>query len=409
MKKFIPDMNDRELDDLFRKAAAEYSPAGREEVWKKLEEKLNTRGPRRRKPLWWILLIVLFLGIAGFLLWPHGEKNLVNHKNLHDISINQQTTNNKPSNKQATVKEQNLPKKKKTIRSSEELSSQQSITLPRSIPSPIGTEKDVMESTDQSKYDLSALPALKKLSIQTVNGFQNELKTRQPLKDKIDFDSSHSFLQKENEKEITENSPEEKTPESKMRHWNFGMTAGPDWSSASGRGWKTGAGGGLKLTYKLNKKWAFSTGVLFDKKLYDAHPEDYNPRDDSWRNYDVQNIDAQCTIWDVPLNVEYTLWNNKGHAVFLSTGLSSFWMHEEEYTYYYKTSSGNWNEWSKELYDQNHHLFSILNFSAGYERSWKHFSLQAEPYLKIPLNGIGYGRVKLYSTGIHFTLQYGLK
>jgi hypothetical protein len=47
-----------------------------------------------------------------------------------------------------------------------------------------------------------------------------------------------------------------------------------------------------------------------------------------------------------------------------------------------------------------------LKLSAGYEKklSSKIF-LTAEPYLNLPLTGIGYGKVKLYSAGILFSLN----
>jgi hypothetical protein len=196
---------------------------------------------------------------------------------------------------------------------------------------------------------------------------------------------------------------------SKAMHWTIGITVGPDWSSVAARGWGTGIGGGLTLGYRLNDRWALSTAVLVDKKIYNAVPNDYNPPDNTWRNYDVQHIDANCIVVDVPLDLSYTLWSKPHHRVLLTTGLSSFWMDKEEYTYHYKTAGGYPDQWSEELYGKNNHLFSILNLSAGYQRSWNHISFEVAPYVKIPLHGIGYGRVKLLSTGVHFTLGYGLK
>jgi hypothetical protein len=36
----------------------------------------------------------------------------------------------------------------------------------------------------------------------------------------------------------------------------------------------------------------------------------------------------------------------------------------------------------------------------------KHFSIQAEPYLKVPLKGLGIGNIRMDSYGILFTLKY---
>ena len=79
-------------------------------------------------------------------------------------------------------------------------------------------------------------------------------------------------------------------------------------------------------------------------------------------------------------------------------------MKKESYSYYYKYPNGN--EVSKlwSISNQNQHYFSVLDLSAGYEYSFsKRTSLLAEPYLKMPLSGIGAGKVKLNSGGILFT------
>jgi hypothetical protein len=48
----------------------------------------------------------------------------------------------------------------------------------------------------------------------------------------------------------------------------------------------------------------------------------------------------------------------------------------------------------------------VLNFSGGYQYSFnKQFSFAAEPYINLPLKGVGEGKVKLNSGGILFTLK----
>jgi hypothetical protein len=45
---------------------------------------------------------------------------------------------------------------------------------------------------------------------------------------------------------------------------------------------------------------------------------------------------------------------------------------------------------------------------AGYEHSWKNFSIQAMPYLKIPLQDIGMGEMDLWSSGLQFSVKYNI-
>ncbi len=48
----------------------------------------------------------------------------------------------------------------------------------------------------------------------------------------------------------------------------------------------------------------------------------------------------------------------------------------------------------------------MLTLSGGYERHINNiFSVLAEPYVKIPFEGIGFGKVQLYSAGVLLTLK----
>jgi hypothetical protein len=53
------------------------------------------------------------------------------------------------------------------------------------------------------------------------------------------------------------------------------------------------------------------------------------------------------------------------------------------------------------------HYFSVANLSAGYERNMgRSLSLQVEPFLKLPLGGVGFGKVKLISSGVFLSVKY---
>jgi hypothetical protein len=53
----------------------------------------------------------------------------------------------------------------------------------------------------------------------------------------------------------------------------------------------------------------------------------------------------------------------------------------------------------------NKHFFAGMGLSAGYTRKInKRLSFSVEPYAKLPLKGIGYGKVNLSSSGVLFSL-----
>jgi hypothetical protein len=86
--------------------------------------------------------------------------------------------------------------------------------------------------------------------------------------------------------------------------------------------------------------------------------------------------------------------------------MSSYIMKEEKYDYLYEYPGGPPWTYNWDLKNKNKHLFSVLSLSAGYTRKLgRIFSVSAEPYFKMPLSGVGFGKVQLNSTGVIVTLS----
>jgi len=166
---------------------------------------------------------------------------------------------------------------------------------------------------------------------------------------------------------------------------------------------------GLVLEYRLTDRLRLTTGLLRATKQYAAHREDYDFGAYSTRVYqrNFKNVDGACTVLDVPLNLRYAFVSRPQYQFFGSVGLSSFFMQRERYTYDYMENNLP-HQWEGSAVNQNRHLFSIFNLSAGYERNLsRRWSLQAEPYLKLPLSGVGLGKVRLLSAGVFLGVKYG--
>jgi hypothetical protein len=108
----------------------------------------------------------------------------------------------------------------------------------------------------------------------------------------------------------------------------------------------------------------------------------------------------------VPLLVNYNFSRNQNHQWFVAAGVASYFMKKEDYDYISKSPSGQTSYNNYTIRNENQHYFSSLKLSAGYEKKLSSkISLITEPYLNLPLTGIGYGKVKLYSAGILFSLN----
>lgn len=188
---------------------------------------------------------------------------------------------------------------------------------------------------------------------------------------------------------------------------NFGISfsVGPDVSFVSLN--KLGKatimyGAGLSYTF-AKQRLTVRTGFYTSKKIYDATPDQYHSPGGNYPY--LYNVAAECKVYEIPLALSYNFGQHKKHSWFGSAGLSSFLMKSEYYQYQYKTPSGqNYNyPWS--VKNENKHYFSVLTLSGGYNyKLSKRISLQAEPYVKIPLGGVGHGKVKLNSGGLLFTV-----
>ncbi|HQW93603.1 MAG TPA: hypothetical protein PKY28_10910, partial [Ferruginibacter sp.] len=61
--------------------------------------------------------------------------------------------------------------------------------------------------------------------------------------------------------------------------------------------------------------------------------------------------------------------------------------------------------YERTIKDENRHYFSVLTLSGGYQHKFNGWlSLQAEPFVKLPLGGVGFGKVKLNSSGLLLTV-----
>lgn len=165
---------------------------------------------------------------------------------------------------------------------------------------------------------------------------------------------------------------------------------------------------GLGIGYKLNRRLSIQTGLYAGSKKYKAAGYDYQFKPGSYLStVDVKAIDAACYVFDIPVGVRYDFLQTKGNTFYGIASVSSYIMSKEDYTYYYeKDGTAHVTDWT---YKGNNHFLSVAGISIGYERKVSRFvSLLAEPYIRMPLSGVGEGKVKLHSTGLLLGLKYNL-
>lgn len=210
--------------------------------------------------------------------------------------------------------------------------------------------------------------------------------------------TANTYTNVDNPKDSTQTKPKKK-----KRGFEGGITLGPDYNIApSFRMGKMGFNGGLLLRYHVNNRLNISVGAIYSKKVYGAMPEDYTFK------YPVNyvKIDANCDVLDVPLNVNYTFLDKPKSTWSIMAGASSYFMLKEKYDYYWANNTKRTHEYTND----NKHYFSVLNLGVTWERKTAgRLKWGLQPYVKVPLGGVGDGKVKLSSAGVSLNLMLGKK
>lgn len=163
---------------------------------------------------------------------------------------------------------------------------------------------------------------------------------------------------------------------------------------------------GLLVSLEFAPRWSVSTGGIYAKKLYEMGFKDYNPKNNIWHEYYPQTVNADCRVLDIPVNLSYTFFKAKGRTISLGTGISSYIMLREDYRFTYAETDTD-TPLSYRVVNENRHWLSVVNFQASVEqRLSKRISISLQPYLKVPLQNIGFAGVKLESLGMAANLNW---
>lgn len=456
-------LNDNDLDRLSREAAEQYDVEPSTSGWETLENRLNKELPlkeekERRRFLFWLFFIVLLAG--GGLLWTMTNK----HNNTIQVAhtVNATPAENVPQN---TNPADSQPSPNVGIITAEDIAAN---LAPENITAKPGAAAGTPANATTDPADAATTGKMMQPA-HTITAESDRKKARSkrktgktPAADDEEFalvigempapEKRETTKRHNNQRPATHNladageatlhssmvadivwdnkregikapplnpavtpAPEEAPIENKQQKekgLQIGLVAGPDMSNVKFTDMdKAGYNIGLQVSYRFSDRWSVNTGLLYTRKNYTAQGKDFTkPNNSWWQNKDLHGAQGYCAMFDIPLNIRYDFSVNKKQRWFASAGASSYIMTNEDYTYDYAyTGSSTIRQTTWKSDSTSTYLFSILNVSAGFERALnKRFSLQAEPYFKLPLKGLGYGKLDLNSYGIYFSVKYKL-
>ncbi|RPD49085.1 outer membrane beta-barrel protein [Paracnuella aquatica] len=406
-----------DMDDVFRKAGEHYPLQVTAPDWDKMQQALEaadkqgtTTGLQKQRPVWLLALIPFLVLCTTYFpvdkpqsvaVKKSENKNVVNEKptpfnTANDTELAQDgvTAQGLVIAKSNGVK--NREDNSVTNRSGNFLNSANTSDLPKQLISDPREQKvrRIYEASDKGVAQREdAAPAQSKphanIELLPVPSKSNLLQNKQP---------AHAGVKIETPK-----------PAPQRLFRNTGLYAGLlgslDFTTIEFQ--KTNRIGrqlGVVAGYRLNKKWSLETGLYFSKKFYYSEGSYYkSSRAYVPPNTSIVEVDGTCLMLEVPFLLKYDFTPHRNTGVFATAGLSSYFMKKEAYNYlYYYHNSGTYAQHSKQYRNESNNLFSVAHLSGGISHKiGRTTALRVEPYIKLPITGLGYGKMHFTSAGMN--------
>src|SRR5579863_7672799 len=162
--------------------------------------------------------------------------------------------------------------------------------------------------------------------------------------------------------------------------------ASSDMNGTSSLGGRLGGNFGALFSVSSGK-WTFSTGGMYSIKPYEESFANYNTPYIFHTN--PASVAANCRMIDIPLNVNYQLYHKGINKFTVGTGLSSYIILREDYTFNYANTVYAQAPSTYTVINRNRNIMSILNLDATYERQINSkFGIVIQPYMKLPLSNV---------------------
>ena len=164
----------------------------------------------------------------------------------------------------------------------------------------------------------------------------------------------------------------------------------------------TGFQGGVLIGYSLNNRLSIETGLSLDKKYYYTDGKYFNSKVVYLQGTaTLVDVKGNCYMLDVPVNIKYNFVIDGKTKWFSIAGVSSYFMKKQSYRYNIVYNTYQYPKYA-DYSAASSSLFAVINLGAGLEGELgKKISFRIEPYLKIPLKGIGVGNLSITSAGVN--------
>ncbi|NOS93008.1 MAG: outer membrane beta-barrel protein [Cyclobacteriaceae bacterium] len=434
-------LTDEEIDSLFKEAAANYEPAYHPSEWEVMNKKLQ--GKSFRMPMWVIIAGIgslVFLSGIGVGVWmnnqPTANTQLSNGESSSlivqsdSLSFQKKSTQIKsnsmvaiqPSNRVVVISSSNQPQQSKSKEAIQSSPTSVAQSLNHNVVETVsdnGKEEELKLVTlpsSQSQLNSNDQESASVIKPTTINSSASSEETKNqeegqspneiinPLTSPDSTLGQAKKVSKADSSGVNDLKDESKKA-SVNGKWFIKVMASPDnssinFSSTSFAGYNIAA----LFEYQLSNRWSLSSGAIISNKKYVT--------DEAlvYSGKKINGLDGTCQVLDIPIMVYYRIPTSSRFSFYSGVGFSSYLMLSEKYKYSTVSNSSyssTTRNWDTKVEGKNNEWFKMINLSLGVNYQLTHrWSLQAEPFAKLPMAGVGEGKVMLSTTGLFLGIKY---
>jgi hypothetical protein len=186
----------------------------------------------------------------------------------------------------------------------------------------------------------------------------------------------------------------------------LGLQAGISFNQIKSQGFtKHGYNIGVIVGKAFNKNWALESGIILTNKSYYTDGQYFNKTKAASSmpaGFKVKSLDGNCTLLEVPLTVKLNFRNKKNKGSFYTNaGIATYITISEHNNYFASINGGTPINVEASYNDKAYQVLGALQLGFGYENKISNkINIRVEPYLQIPLSGIGIGALPVTTAGL---------
>jgi hypothetical protein len=192
----------------------------------------------------------------------------------------------------------------------------------------------------------------------------------------------------------------------------YGLGGGIGWNAIKDQGFNNANFKAAFIAgYRINPFFSVESGISFSQKSYATTGKYFNMDEMHKANpsvTEIMDVKGSSNLFELPLMIRYDMVRKNNHRLFSTIGLSSYLITMEN-NYYNVMMNGTAQPMHGTYSKDKIYYTASLDFGLGFEKDFsKKTHVRLEPYLQLPIGGIGVGKLPVKTIGVRLALSRSL-